>query len=95
MSFLNVPDGLPDTEGRFTVKEVPPDQYTVAYAEAENSAAVSFEDGFTMVVPFKVLEGGATDNKRGLRFEFREEHFLDFEVRVGETTEVEITAWGL
>jgi hypothetical protein len=84
-----------DAEGWFTVKEVPPGQYTVAYAKAENSAAVSFEDGFTVAVPFIVLEGGLTDNKSGLRFEFREEHFLGLEVQAGETTTVEITAWGL
>lgn len=84
-----------DSEGWFTVKEVPAGQYTVAYAEAEDSAAVSFEDGFTIVVPFKVFEGSASAKDQGLRFEFREEHFLDFEVQGGETTEVEITAWGL
>jgi hypothetical protein len=84
-----------DTEGWFTVKEVPPGQYTVAYAKAENSAGVSFEDSSTVAVPFIVLEGGLTDNKSGLRFEFREERFLGFEVAVGETTKVEITAWGL
>jgi hypothetical protein len=84
-----------DAEGWFTVEEVPPGQYTVAYAKAENSAAVSFEDGFTVAVPFIVLEGGLTDNQSGLRFEFREEHFLGLEVQAGETTTVEITAWGL
>ena len=84
-----------DAEGWFTVKEVPPGQYTVAYAKAENSAAVSFEDSSTVTVPFRVLEGGLTDNKCGLSFEFREERFLGFEVAVGETTTVEITAWGL
>ena len=84
-----------DTEGWFTVKEVPPGQYTVAYTEAENSAAVSFEDGFTIAVPFRILEGGLTDNKSGLSFEFREEHFLGVQVQVGEATKVEITAWGL
>jgi hypothetical protein len=84
-----------DTEGWFTVKEVLPGQYTVAYAKAENSAAVSFEDNSTVAVPFIILEGGLTDNKCGLSFEFREERFLGFEVQAGETTTVEITAWGL
>jgi hypothetical protein len=84
-----------DTEGWFTVKEVPPGQYTVAYAKAENSAGVSFEDSSTVAVPFIVLEGGLTDNQSGLRFEFREEHFLGLEVQAGETTTFEITAWGL
>jgi hypothetical protein len=87
--------GTADAEGWFTVKEVPPGQYTVAYAKVDSSAVVSFEDGFAIIVPFRVLEGGLTDNEQGLSFEFREGHFLDFEVRVGETTEVEIAAWGL
>lgn len=84
-----------DEEGWFTVGEVPPGEYTVAYAEAENSAAVSFEDGFSIAVPFKVLEGSLRDNNRGLSFEFREERFLGFEARLGEATKVEIAAWGL
>jgi len=86
-----------DTEGRFIIKEIPPGRYTVAYAEAKNRAAVSFEDGFTITMPFAILgEGGSTTNSElGLSLEFRDEHLLNFEVRVGETTEIEITAWEL
>ena len=84
-----------DAEGWFTIKDVPVGRYTVAYSKAEKKADVSLENEFTIAVPLKIIKGSIYHKKLGLHFEFREKHILDFEVKGGETNQVEITAWGL
>lgn len=93
---------ITDAKGRFTITDVTPGCYTIAYAPAEEKAAVSLKDGYvadftsgSSLSGLTLVEGGLKDVQLGLNFEIRQGHFISFEVSQGKGTKVEVTAWNL